>query len=86
MSKEEIVLKKIPFDQAKKLIYLYVRNHPGCLTSDIIADLELDPDLVLEVLSYLKHEGVIEGKPVEDPLSETKPKRYYGRRGNVRNC
>ena len=80
MSEEEIVLKKIPFDQAKKLIYLYIRNHPGCLTGDIIVDLELDPDLVLEVLSYLKHEGIIRGEPVEAPLSEEddKPERYYG--------
>jgi len=57
---EMIELRQIPKEQAKELIYEYIKKNPGCWTSDIIIDLQLDPDLVLKVLEELKNEGKIE--------------------------
>lgn len=62
---ELLELKKIPEKEAVGLIRSYVDNHPGCLTSDIIFDLKLDPDLVLKVLRRLEKEKTVRGKSVE---------------------
>jgi len=59
-----IELRKVPIEEAKRLIYAYIRDHPGSRTSDLIIELELDPDIVLEVLSQLKKEEKVEGKDV----------------------
>ena len=63
---EEIIeLKKIPKDKAIELIKSYVEKHPACRTSDIIYDLELDPDLVLDCLNELEKEKKIRGKEID---------------------
>jgi hypothetical protein len=59
-----IELRKLPIDEAKRLIYAYIKEHPGSRTSDLIIELELDPDIVLEVLSQLKKEQRVEGKDI----------------------
>lgn len=59
-----VELRKIPIEEAKRLIYAFITEHPGSRTSDLIMELELDPDIVLEVLSQLKKEQKVEGKDV----------------------
>jgi hypothetical protein len=59
-----IELRKLPIDEAKRLIYAHIKEHPGSRTSDLIIELELDPDIVLEVLSQLKKEQKVEGKDI----------------------
>lgn len=59
-TEESVVeLKRIPKEEAVVQIQDYVDKHQGCRTSDIIYDLELDPDLVLSVLQELKEKGKI---------------------------
>ncbi len=62
--KQENVLefRKISKDAAKELIRDYVLKNPGCLTSEIIENLKLDPELVVQILKELEEEGVIEGR------------------------
>ncbi|RLE55731.1 MAG: hypothetical protein DRJ30_03385 [Candidatus Methanomethylicota archaeon] len=63
---EEIAFfKRISKDEAKNLIKEYIHQHPGCLTSEIIEKLELDPELVNEVLIELEREGEIEARNPE---------------------
>jgi hypothetical protein len=59
-----IELRKVPIEEAKRLIYAFIKEHPGSRTSDLIIELELDPDIVLEVLSQLKNEQKVEGKDI----------------------
>ena len=63
MSEEEnvIELRMIDPAEARKLILDYIEANNRCLTSDIIFDLALDPDLVLRVLSELEKEGKVTG-------------------------
>jgi len=56
---EEIKFRKIPEEEAKELVKKYISENPGCLTSEIIEELQLDPLLVAKVLKQLE-EGVIE--------------------------
>ena len=58
-------LKEIPERKATTLIENYVKSHPRCLTSDIIFDLKLDPDLVLEILSKLEKAKKVRGESIE---------------------
>jgi len=60
-----VKLKKISLEEAKSRIYRYIKEHPGCRTSDIIMDLELDPDVVLKALSQLQREDRVEGREIE---------------------
>lgn len=59
-----VELRKIPLQEAKSLIYKYIKEHPGSRTSDLIIELALDPDIVVEALSQLRCEGRIGGKDV----------------------
>jgi len=52
----------IPRSEAREMILDYIVKHPGCWTSDIIIDLELDTDFVVSILQELKSEGEIEVK------------------------
>ena len=63
MSEEEnvIELRMIDPAEARKLILDYIEVNNRCLTSDIIFDLALDPELVLQVLSELEKEGKVTG-------------------------
>ena len=61
-SEEVIELKKIPKDEAKKLILDYIEKHEGCWTDEIIFDLKLDPVLVVEVLKELEGEEEVESR------------------------
>lgn len=58
---KEIELETVPKEEAKKMILEYVDKNPKCFTSDIILNLKLNPDLVLEILGELEHEGKIKG-------------------------
>jgi len=60
-----IELREIPLKKVKEEIYRYIKEHPGCRTSDIIINLELDPDLVLKALSELRHEDRVEARDIE---------------------
>lgn len=63
---EVIELRVLDKQKARNMILEYVNTHPRCLTSDIIMELELDPDLVIDVLDELESEGaVIGGDPME---------------------
>lgn len=59
-----IELRKVSLEEAKRLIYTYIKKHPGSRTSELIIELALDPDIVVEVLSQLKSEQRIEGKDI----------------------
>lgn len=64
-TEESVVeLKRIPNKEAVVQIQDYVDKHQGCRTSDIIYNLELDPDLVLSVLKELKEKGKIRSEDV----------------------
>lgn len=62
---EEVFLKEVNKDEAKKQIQEFVQSNPGCRTSDIIFALKLDIDLVMETLKELKNEELVEGRDVE---------------------
>ena len=62
---QEIILKTIPRDEALKLIKKYIDKNPGCRTSDIIINLEIDPDLVLDVIRTLRQRGEIRSEKIE---------------------
>ncbi len=59
-----VELRRIPIEEAKQIIYEYLKAHPGSRTSDLIMELELDPDIVIEALSQLKCEDKVEGKDI----------------------
>jgi DNA-binding MarR family transcriptional regulator len=40
----------------------YVFTHKGIKTSDIILDLDFDPEIVIDVLDALEEKGLVEGK------------------------
>ena len=60
-----IELRVIPESEAKKVIKKYIREHPGCITSEIIENLNLDPALAVEALNLLEEEGKVKGEEVE---------------------
>ena len=62
---EEINLRTINRDEAKKQVQEYVMANVGCKTSDIIMNLELDPVLVMEILKELKDQNFIQSKSIE---------------------
>lgn len=59
-----VELKKLPIEEAKRLIHRYLQGHPGSRTSDLIIELALEPDIVVEALSQLRCEGKVEGKDI----------------------
>ena len=60
-----IDLRVIPESEAKKVIKKYISEHPGCITSEIIENLELDPALAVQALNLLEEEGKVRGEEVE---------------------
>lgn len=62
---QEIVLRSLPRNEAVKVIKKYIDENPGCRTSDIILNLEIDPDLVLEIISNLQQGGEIRSEKIE---------------------
>jgi len=50
--------------KAASMIREYILKHPGCRTSEIIADLRLQPDLVLQILKKLSRDGEIRSKEI----------------------
>ena len=59
-----VELRKVPIEEAKRLIHQYLKEHPGSRTSDLIIELALEPDIVIETLSQLRNEGKVEGRDV----------------------
>jgi hypothetical protein len=59
-----VELRKIPIEEARRIIHQYVKEHPGARTSDLIIELALEPDVVIQALSQLRREGKIERKDV----------------------
>ena len=55
----------ISLEEAKKLVFEYIKAHSGAKTSDIIIDLCIDPEIVLEALKLLGAENKVEGKDVQ---------------------
>jgi len=62
---DEIIPRQISRDIAKTEIHEFINKNPGCKTSDIILNLNLDPTLVMEILKQLKEEDVVQSNPVE---------------------
>ncbi|RLI77343.1 hypothetical protein DRP04_11555 [Archaeoglobales archaeon] len=62
---QSIEFKELPKEEALKLIREYVKSHPGCLTSEIIEELGLDPAIVIEVLKELEERGEVESREPE---------------------
>jgi hypothetical protein len=62
---EEIHLKSVPKDVAKKMIGEFIQKNPGVKTSDIIMKLELEPALVVEILKELESEDSVLSKSIE---------------------
>jgi hypothetical protein len=60
-----VELKKVSIEEAKHIIYQYLKQHPASRTSDLIIELALEPDIVIEALSQLRCEGKVEGKDVD---------------------
>lgn len=60
-SEEIIEFRKVSKEEARLMVKNYVINHPGCLTSEIIQDLKIDPELVVEILNELVNKGEIKG-------------------------
>jgi len=56
--------KVIPIKKATLMIKDYVSKNPGCLTSQIISDLHLDPDLVLKILRKLRKSGELRSEDI----------------------
>ena len=61
---EETQLIIIPEKEAINKIAKYIDEHPGCRTSDIIFDLNIEPDLVLAVLRKLEKRKRIRGQEI----------------------
>ncbi len=61
----EYEFKVLPQKEAIKIIEKYVNKNPGCTTSQIIEELQLDPSLVVEVLDKLEKEKKLEGKEIK---------------------
>jgi len=59
---ETIEFKVLPREEAVKLIEDYIEKHPGCLTSEIIEALQLDPSLVVDILRELEEKGEVESR------------------------
>ncbi len=64
IERKEIEFRVIPESEASEVIERYVKGHPGCITSEIIENLTLEPSLVVEVLNLLEEEGKIRGEEV----------------------
>lgn len=64
-TKEEIPLSSMSPEQAKVAINEYIMNHPGCRTSEIAENLNIDPLEVVEILKELKKEGLVQSKAIE---------------------
>lgn len=62
---ETIEFKVLPRKEAVKLIEDYIEKHPGCLTSEIIEALQLDPSLVVDILRELEEKGEVESREPE---------------------
>jgi len=56
--------KTVPLKEARSMVKEYISKNPSCLTSNIIFDLHLEPDLVLKALGELKKAGKIRSEEV----------------------
>jgi Mn-dependent DtxR family transcriptional regulator len=54
----------VSIETVKKAILDYVKVHQGVNTSDLLFELDFDPELVIDTLDVLEEEGLLEGKPV----------------------
>ncbi len=61
----ESITRDIDKVTAKREIEEYIDTHPRCRTGHIIDDLQLDPEIVMEILKELKEEGSIQSKQIE---------------------
>jgi len=65
LSKKEILkLRKIPHEKAVALIKKYIDENRGCRTSEIILNLQLDPDIVLKAIRALREKGEIRSEEI----------------------
>jgi hypothetical protein len=55
---------QISLEEAKRLVFEYIKSHPGARTSDLIIELCIDPEIILEALKLLGAEDKVEGKDV----------------------
>ena len=61
----EIKFRRIDKADAKKKIQDYINNNPGCLTSEIIEGLLIEPGLVMQTLKELKRDDLVLSKDIE---------------------
>ncbi|MDR2204419.1 MAG: hypothetical protein LBE76_09065 [Nitrososphaerota archaeon] len=55
------------FDEAKKQVLDYLEKRKHAHTSDVLFNLDFDPELLLEVLDALESEGKVEGRDIQLP-------------------
>jgi len=63
--RELLKLRMVSDEVAKREIIEYVCLRPGARTSDIIEALELDPPMVIRVLSQMEEFGKLRSKEIE---------------------
>lgn len=62
--KEEVVLRSPALKDALPMIMKYINENPGCRTSEIILNLQLDPDTVLKAIRTLRAKGEIRSEEI----------------------
>lgn len=60
-----IQLRELSHDDAMTEIQKYISQNPGCLISDVIENLRIDPEVVMEILKQLKDSNELKSKPLE---------------------
>jgi predicted transcriptional regulator len=61
----EIRLRRIDKADARKKIQHYINKNPGCLTSEIIEGLLIEPGLAMQTLEELKRDDLVLSKDIE---------------------
>jgi hypothetical protein len=59
---EELVFRSVGEEEAKREIENFVRKKPGSLTSDIVQELQIEPEIVIRILNQLNKEGKVRGE------------------------
>jgi Mn-dependent DtxR family transcriptional regulator len=55
---------EVSLEKIKKAVLDYVDSHQGVKTSDILFELDFNPELVVEALEALEEEDLLEGRPI----------------------
>jgi len=56
--------KKVSRKKATEIIFDYISRNPGCRTSEILSDVQIDPEVVLDILRGLSTKGKIRNEKI----------------------